>query len=65
MGKENDEEKAQSGFGLWGGDEKYVKLRLNNGYRRAAYNREKEKEKEKKKTETEELETYSILLNIK
>lgn len=53
MGKENDEEKAQSGFGLWGGDEKYVKLRLNNGYRRAAYNREKEKEKEKKKKETE------------
>lgn len=49
MGKENDEEKAQSGFGLWGeGDEKYVKLKINNGYRRAAYNREKEKEKEKK-----------------
>ncbi len=31
-----------------GGDEKYVKLKINNGYRRAAYNREKEKEKEKK-----------------
>ena len=53
-------------FGLWGGgDEKYVKLRLNNGYRRETDNREKEKENEKKKKETEELETYSILLNIK
>ena len=33
---------------MGGGDEKYVKLKINNGYRRAAFNREKEKEKEKK-----------------